>query len=298
LSPFPNGEIKERLKNEILKRVQDDYKEIKKDFSRELEMTVKKEVEMAKRGKGDGSGGVKEEGPAGDSAEKVFTEADMNAELEARLESERGRVVADIEGRLRDAGVDGIDGVGELVKRLREKDEAAETLAGERARAIEEAGERERRFEHELRRHEGETREWRGKYESLLRRSELTQAALKAGADPSNVDMIVTFTEGSVKAVDGGGFQVVGKDGSPVLDPETGSGMTIEKYMRGFLSERPGLVKSSQARGAGTGALGGAQGRYTLEEIREIARTDPKRYAELKSEGVVQEVYERHLKEG
>ncbi|HML96824.1 MAG TPA: hypothetical protein PKC29_15565 [Thermodesulfobacteriota bacterium] len=253
---------------------------------------------MAKRGKGDGAGGVKEEDAAGDSAEKVFTEAEMNAELEARLEAERERIVADVEGRLRDAGVDGIDGVSDLVKRLREKDEAAETFAGERARSVEEAGERERRFEHELRRHEDESREWRGKYESLLRRSELTQAALKAGADPSNVGMIVTFTEGSVKAVEGGGFQVVGKNGAPMLDPETGAGMTVERYMRGFLSERPGLVRPSQARGAGTGALGGAQGRYTLEEIREIARTDPKRYAELKGEGVVQEVYERHLREG
>jgi len=254
---------------------------------------------MAKRGKGDGVGGVKEDSAAGDSAEeRVFTEADLNAEIEARVESERGRVVAEVEGRLREAGVDGIDGVSELVKRLKEKEEAAETLTGERARAVEEAGERERRFEHELRRHEDETREWRLKYESLLKRSELTQAALKAGAEPSNVDMIVTFTEGSVKAADGGGFQVVGNDGGPMLDPETGSGMTVERYMRGFLSERPGLVRPSQARGAGTGALGGAQGRYTLEEIREIARTDPKRYAELKGEGVVQEVYERHLREG
>lgn len=256
-------------------------------------------MEMAKRGKADGSGGVSAEGSAGDLVEeRVFTEAEPNAELEARVEAERGRLVADIEGRLREAGVDGIDGVSDLVKRLREKEEAAETFAGERIRAAEESAERERRFEHELRRHEDETREWRVKYESLLKRSELTQAALKAGAEPSNVDMIVTFTEGSVKAVDGGGFQVVGKDGSPVLDPETGSGMTVEKYMRGFLSERPGLVRPSQARGAGTGALGGPQGRYTLEEIREIARTDPKRYAELKGEGVVQEVYERHLREG
>jgi len=162
---------------------------------------------MAKRGKGDGAGGVKEDSAAGDSAEeRVFTEAELNAEIEARVESERLGFTKEFEDRLREAGVDGIDGVSELVKRLREKEEAAETFAGERARAVEEAGECERRFEHELRRHEDETREWRVKYESLLKRSELTQAALKAGAEPSNVDMIVTFTEGSVKAADGGGF--------------------------------------------------------------------------------------------
>ena len=243
---------------------------------------------MAKRVKAADSSEVKE------GEEKVFTEAELNAELEARLESERGK----LEDGLRSAGVEGIDGVRELVKRLRDKEEAVEALAVEGARADEEAGERERRFEHELRRHEDETREWRGKYEALLRRSELTQAALKAAAGPSNVDMLVTFTEGSVKSFEGGGFHVVGKDGTPTLDPETGKEMTVERYMRGFLSERPGLVRPSQARGAGTGTLGGSQGRYSLEEIREIARTDPKRYAELKGEGVVQEVYERHLKEG
>lgn len=253
---------------------------------------------MAKRVKAMDSGEVKEGDAAGDSAEKVFTEAELNAELEARLESERGRIAAEFEDGLRSVGVEGIDGVRELVERLKEKEEVAEALAVEGARADEEAVERERRFEHELRRHEDETREWRGKYESLLRRSELTQAALKAGAEPSNVDMIVTFTEGSVKAIEGGGFQVVGKDGSTVLDPDTGKEMTVERYVQGFLSERPGLVRPSRARGAGTGSLGGAQGRYTLEEIREIARTDPKRYAELKGEGVVQEVYERHLREG
>ncbi len=253
---------------------------------------------MAKRAKAADSGEVKEGGAAGDSEEKVFTEAELNAELEARLESERGRIAAEFEDGLRSAGADGIDGVRELVKRLRDKEEAAEALAAEGVRADEEAVECERRFEHELRRHEEETREWRGRYEALLRRSELTQAALKAGADPSNVDMIVTFTEGSVKVAEGGGFQVVGKDGGAALDPETGREMTVERYMHGFLSERPGLVRPSQARGAGTGTLGGQQGRYSLEEIREIARTDPKRYAELKGEGVVQEVYERYLKEG
>ena len=173
---------------------------------------------MAKRAKAADSGEVKEGGTAGDSEEKVFTEAELNAELETRLESERGRIAAEFEDGLRSVGADGIDGVRELVERLKEKEEAAEALAAEGARADEEAVERERRFEHELRRHEDETREWRGKYEALLKRSELTQAALKAGADPSNVDMIVTFTEGSVKVAEGGGFQVVGKDGGAALD--------------------------------------------------------------------------------
>lgn len=157
---------------------------------------------MAKRAKAADSGEVKEGGAAGDSEEKVFTEAELNAELEARLENERGRIAAEFEDGLRSAGAEG------------------------------------------------------------------------------------------------GGFQLVEKDGGAALDPETGKEMTVERYMHWFLSERPGLVRPSQARGAGTGTLGGSQGRYSLEEISEIARTDPKRYTELKGEGVVQEVYERHLKEG
>ncbi len=110
------------------------------------------------------------------------------------------------------------------------------------------------------------------------------------------MDMIVTFTEGNVRVADGG-FRVVGTDGRPALDPETGTETTVEKFMRGFLSERPGLVRPAPSRGAGTGALGARPGKYTLDEIREIARNDPKKYAELKSEGVVQELYEKHLAE-
>lgn len=78
---------------------------------------------------------------------------------------------------------------------------------------------------------------------------------------------------------------------------QPGTETTVEKFMRGFLSERPGLVKPTPARGAGTGALGARPGKYTLDEIREIARSNPRKYAELKSEGVVQEIYEKHLAE-
>lgn len=246
------------------------------------------------------SGGIKEENPSGDSAEgdeKVFTESQVNKIVRTRLEKERARIYKEVEGRLKDAGVGGLDEVHLLAQRLREKEEILEASARERDNVVRDAGERERRFEHELRRHEDEKREWRGKYETLLKRAELTQAALKAGADPSNVDMIVTFTEGSVRYGETDGFKVVDKDGAAALDPDTGTGMTVERFMRGFLAERPGLVRSAPVRGAGTGALGTKPARYTLEEIRDIAKADPKRYAELKSEGVVQEIYNRHLAE-
>ena len=80
-----------------------------------------------------------------------------------------------------------------------------------------------------------------------------------------------------------------------MLDLDTGADMTIEKFMSGFLSERPGLVKASLNKGAGTGALHAKTGKYSLDEIKQIAKADPKKYAELKKEGVVQAVYEHHL---
>ncbi|HKQ32503.1 MAG TPA: hypothetical protein VJV40_04805, partial [Thermodesulfobacteriota bacterium] len=178
----------------------------------------------------------------------------------------------------------------------REKEELAARTARERELLQSEIAERESRFGEQSRKHEDEKREWRQKYESLLKRAELTQTALKAGADPANVDMIVSFTEQNLRVTDGG-FRIVDSDGRPALDPETGTETTLEKFMRGFLSERPGLVRPTSARGAGTGALGARPGKYTLDEIREIARSDPRKYAELKSEGVVQEIYEKHLAE-
>jgi hypothetical protein len=231
-----------------------------------------------------------------DGSEKLFTESQVNKIVQQRLEKDRLRVEKEVENRLKELGIESPEDAAASREWRREKEELVARTAREKELLQNELTERESRFGEQSRLHEDEKREWRQKYESLLKRAELTQAALKAGADPANVDMIVTFTEGNVRVTDWG-FRVVCNDGKPLLDPETGTETTVEKFMRGFLSERPGLVKPAPAKGAGTGALGARPGKYTLDEIREIARSDPRKYAELKSEGVVQEIYEKHLAE-
>ena len=65
--------------------------------------------------------------------------------------------------------------------------------------------------------------------------------------------------------------------------------MTLETYMKSFLSERPGLLKSSGSQGAGSHGSKGAQG-YTLEDIRRIASTDMAKYKQLAEDGTVKAV--------
>gem|GEM_PF-3077681 len=231
-----------------------------------------------------------------DGNEKLFTESQVNKIVQLRLEKDRLRVEKEVESRLMELGIESAEDAAASKEWRREKEELLERAAREKEQMRHEIAERESRYGEQSRQHEAEKREWRLKYESQLKRAELTQAALKAGADPANVDMIVTFTEGNVRVADGG-FRVVEIDGRPALDPETGAETTVEKFMKRFLSERPGLVRPASTKGAGTGALGARPGKYTLDEIREIARSDPKKYAELKSEGVVQALYEKHLAE-
>ena len=263
------------------------------------------ETDRVRRAESDAAGsdpnsGGKKEGTDSeenqDGNEKLFTESQVNKIVQLRLEKDRLRVEKEVENRLRELGIESPEDAAASREWRREKEELIARTARERELLQNEITERESRFGEQARKHEDEKREWRQKYESLLKRAELTQTALKAGADPTNVDMIVSFTERNLRMTDGG-FRVVDADGRPALDPETGTETTLEKFMRGFLSERPGLVKPTPARGAGTGALGARTGKYTLDEIREIARSDPRKYAELKSEGVVQEIYEKHLAE-
>jgi hypothetical protein len=245
------------------------------------------------------SGGKKEETDSEenqDGNDKLFTESQVNKIVQLRLEKDRLRVDKEVESRLKELGIESAEDAAASRDWRRERDDLLARTGREMELLRKELAVRESRIGEQSRLHEDEKRVWRQKYESLLKRAELTQTALKAGADPANVDMIVTFTERNVMVTDSG-FRVVELDGRPALDPETGTETTVEKYMRRFLSERPGLVRPASTKGAGTGALGAGMGKYTLDEIREIARSDPRKYAELKREGVVQELYEKHLAE-
>lgn len=244
------------------------------------------------------SGGKKEDetsGPNPEGNEKLFTEAQVNKIVQGRLERERAKVDKEVEGRLKTLGLENPQDAESFTSLQKELEElkSENSLKVKSYESI--IRERERKFDEELRAHEAEKKNWRSKYETLSKRAELTETALKAGADPSNVDMIVTFTEGSVRVSEEGAFKVVNKDGSAKLDPDTGTEITLEKFMKNFLSERPGLVKATSARGAGTGALNAKSAKYTIDEIKDIAKADPKKYAELKQEGIVQAIYDRHL---
>lgn len=244
------------------------------------------------------SGGKKEDETSGlepEGSEKLFTEAQVNKIVQTRLERERAKVDKEVEGRLKTLGLENLQDAQSFTNLQKELD----SLKSENSLKISSyesiIQERERKFDEELRAHEAEKKSWRSKYEALRRRAELTETALKAGADPGNVDMIVTFTEGSLHVTQEGAFKVVNKGGGVMLDPDTGTEITLEKFMKNFLSERPGLVKATPARGAGTGALNAKSAKYTIDEIKDIAKADPKKYAELKQEGIVQAIYDRHL---
>jgi hypothetical protein len=244
------------------------------------------------------SGGKKEDETSGvepEGSEKLFTETQVNKIVQARLERERSKVDKEVEGRLKTLGLENLQDAQSFSSLQKELEE----LKSENSLKISSyesiIQERERKFDEELRAHEADKKNWRLKYETLRKRAELTETALKAGADPGNVDMIVTFTEGSLRVSQEGAFKVVDKGGGAMLDPDTGTEITLEKFMKNFLSERPGLVKAASARGAGTGALTAKSAKYTIDEIKDIAKADPKKYAELKQEGIVQAVYDRHL---
>lgn len=126
-------------------------------------------------------------------------------------------------------------------------------------------------------------------YIDLVKEIQLTNMALKAGADQSNVDMIVAFTKGNVKVVDKNTIVPVDQNGDIPLNPDTGKDLTLEEYMRSFLSARPGLVKAAGGTGGGTGPVR-RTGEYSIEDIKRIAQTDLPKFKELEKDGTVKRV--------
>lgn len=227
--------------------------------------------------------------------EKMFTESQVNKIVQTRLERERSKIDKELEARIKKLGLDNEDEAQALGKWREERLELLRQSESQKEALEKVIADRDRRFDEELRLHESQKRQWQGKYESYRKKAELTQLALKAGADPENVDMIVTFTEGNIKLYDDGSVKVIETTGSAMIDPETGKEMGVQKFMTNFLSERPGLVKAGPLRGAGTGALNAKVDGYTLDDIKQIAKADPKKYRELKDEGIVQSIYQKHL---
>lgn len=86
----------------------------------------------------------------------------------------------EVESRLRKFGIESAEDTVASKDWWWERGELLERAASERERLQNEITERESRFGEMSRQHETEKRERRRKYEPLLKRAELTQAALKA----------------------------------------------------------------------------------------------------------------------
>lgn len=246
----------------------------------------------------DPNSGGKMEAEVSDSIsdrEKMFTESQVNKIVQTRLERERSKIDREVEARIKQLGLDSENEAQALGKWREERDQLLRQSTEQKESLEKAIAEREKRITDELRHHETQKHNLQRKYESYRKKAELTQLALKAGADPENVDMIVTFTEANIKLGDDGAIRVINQSGTALIDPDTGQEMGVQKFMTKFLSDRPGLVKAGRLIGAGTGALGSKTQGYSLDEIKQIAKADPKRYKELKDDGVVQSIYQKHL---
>lgn len=192
-------------------------------------------------------------------------------------------------------GISGPEEV-ERLNSLREEAEKAELRKQEEKGQYQKIlDDTKRKYEDQIKLMEAEKSGLHDKYVSYKKRVALQDAALKAGADPGNIDMIVNFTERVVNLIDDNTFQVIDHNNEPMLDPDNGGEISIENYMKRFLSDRPGLLKASGIPGAGS-AGGGRPGhvKYTPAEIKHIAETDPAKYAELRKDGTVQAVVEAY----
>jgi len=128
-------------------------------------------------------------------------------------------------------------------------------------------------------------------FDDLVKEIRLTNLLSQMGADPSNLDMIVAFTKGNVKVIDKNTVVPVDSSGEVPLNTDTGKDMTLEDYLKGFLGSRPNLVKPSGGPGGGS-SQPRSYSNTSLEQLKEIASKDPKRYAEMKASGEVQKIIE------
>ncbi len=134
-----------------------------------------------------------------------------------------------------------------------------------------------------------ESENWKGQFESYFKGTELTQAALAAGAEPSSIALLVKYAEGSVKVTDDRQLQVVDYRGEPRYDPnDPTKPMTVQVFLKELLTQYPNLAKSSGTQGGGS-KPGGKMGGYTEAELLNISKTDPEKYKELKKAGVIDE---------
>lgn len=249
---------------------------------------------------GDGGGAGEGEGASGDQGDKgkggaeSYTKEQLEAFRDTHLANARRKwekEKAEIEKNLyTKLGISSADEIEEI-NRLREDAKQAEQRKREEKGEYEKIlAEREKKAKEREQQLLDEKTQAENNFFDLVKEINISQAALKAGAEPATLDLVVAYTKGQVKVIDKNTVVPIDNHGEVPLNPETGKEMTLNDFMKSFLAERPNLVKGSGTSGAGSSGTQTKHGKLSLDEIKRIAKSDPARYAELKKDGTVQQV--------
>lgn len=244
-------------------------------------------------GEGDGGGGDGG-GQQQQQAAPIYTKDEVEKLIEQRLARDRKnrpdestlrkKILAEEFGLVDD---EALKKAKEFIENQADIERKQLEAKGQYEKALQQRQEQWAQKESELKK-ESET--WKGQFESYFKGTELTQAALAAGAEPSSIALLVKYAEGSVKVTDDRQLQVVDYRGEPRYDPlDPSKPMTVQAYLKELLTQYPNLAKSSGTQGGGS-KPGGKMGGYTKEELQNIAKTDLKKYKELKEAGVYDEL--------
>lgn len=238
-----------------------------------------------------GEGGGNQHQPAG-----TFTQEQVDKLIEARLARERKKLPDEATLRqkilVEEFGLkdpEDIKRAKEYIENQADIERKQLEAKGQYEKAIQQREEKWAQRESDLRK---ESDTWKGQFESYFKGTELTQAALAAGAEPSSIALLVKYAEGSVKVTEDKQLQVVDYRGEPRYDPnDPAKPMSVQVYLKELLTQYPNLAKSSGTQGGGSKPGGKTDG-YTLEEIKRIAQTDLAKFKELEKDGTVKRVTE------
>ena len=243
------------------------------------------------------SGGEPNPGSGDSGGERTYTQEQLENLIKSRVDRLNKQYETKLKNREQDIltkyGFESEDDIARLNQVREEMEKAEQRKLEEKGKFDQILTEKEKKYSEMVQKERAEKEAAEIKYQSYRKRDALTNAALKAGADPDSIDIIVTFTERSVKMDGDEKFHVVDVNGEPELDHDTGSEITLDKFMKGFLEKRPNLLKSTGTSGAGTGASARV-GKYTMEDIQKIASTDLPKYKELVKDGTVDAVMRKH----
>ena len=246
-------------------------------------------------GDGGGDGGDTSGGDSGDKGKsETFTKEQMEQYMNSHLskarkswERERTDIEKNLYTKLGISSADEIEEINRLREEAKQSEQRKREEKGEYEKILAERDKKHREREQEL---QNQKLQSDNNFLDLAKEINISQAALKAGAEPATLDLVVAYTKAHVKVIDKNTVVPIDSHGEVPLNPETGKEMTLNDFMKSFLAERPNLVKGSGTSGAGSSGTQTKHGKLSLEEVKRIAKTDPARYAELKKDGTIQQV--------